>query len=246
MGGKGDKDRTKTERDAKLDDLKRKQGDLEKARGVMAERDSLEEQMRTESDPERKEEIITKAMDKKKELAALGVDGNASAGDLSVKLAQNKDEQQNVKVQQVLQRKGYEDDVRIALARTKEDYGVTRGERESGRNERRSAEDEKMKKSLKEDYEKNQGLGAGEAEQMAELETKKQRLLADDAEAGTPRIDSLTAVGGGSTGSVGPVKDIQQEIKKINEEMRNLLQAIVAETKDQARMVGQYQDSPNY
>jgi len=235
MGGKGDKDRTKTERDLKLDDLKRKQGDLEKAGAVMAERDAAAEAGNFDL-----------ANTKKKELESLGVDANASAGDLSTKLAQNKDEQQNVKVQQVLQRKGYEDDVRIALARTKEDYGVTRDERESGRNERRSAEDEKMKKSLKEDYEKNQGLSAPEAEQMAELETKKQRLLADDAEAGTPRIDSLTAVGGGSTGSVGPVKDIQQEIKKINEEMRNLLQAIVAETKDQARMVGQYQDSPNY
>jgi len=235
MGGKGDKDRTKTERDLKLDDLKRKQGDLEKAGGVMAERDAAAEAGNFDL-----------ANTKKKELESLGVDANASAGDLSTKLAQNKDEQQNVKVQQVLQRKGYEDDVRIALARTKEDYGVTRDERESGRNERRSAEDEKMKKSLKEDYEKNQGLSAGEAEQMAELETKKQRLLADDAEAGTPRIDSLTAVGGGSTGSVGPVKDIQQEIKKINEDMRNLLTDIVVETKSQARMVGQYQDSPNY
>lgn len=235
MGGKGDKDRTKTERDVKLDDLKRKQGDLEKAGAVMAERDAAAEAGNFDL-----------ANTKKKELESLGVDANASAGDLSTKLAQNKDEQQNVKVQQVLQRKGYEDDVRIALARTKEDYGVTRDERESGRNERRSAEDEKMKKGLKEDYEKNQGLNAGEAEQMAELETKRQRLLADDAEAGTPRIDSLTAVGGGSTGSVGPVKDIQQEIKKINEEMRSLLETIVSETQSQARMVGQYQDSPNY
>lgn len=235
MGGKGDKDRTKTERDLKLDDLKRKQGDLEKAGAVMAERDAAAEAGNFDL-----------ANTKKKELESLGVDANASAGDLSTKLAQNKDEQQNVKVQQVLQRKGYEDDVRIALARTKEDYGVTRDERESGRNERRSAEDEKMKKSLKEDYEKNQGLNAPEAEQMAELETKKQRLLADDAEAGTPRIDSLTAVGGGSTGSVGPVKDIQQEIKKINEDMRGLLERIVGETQNQARMVGQYQDSPNY
>jgi hypothetical protein len=246
MGGKGDRDRTRTERDAKLDDLKRKQGDLEKAGGVMAERDAALNAMKNAGSEDEKNAAADLAQTKKAELEALGVSGDASAGDLSTKLAQNKNEQQNVKVEQVVQRKGYEDDVRIAMARTKEDYGVTRDERESGRNERRAAEDEKMKQSLKEDYEKNQGLNAGEAEQMAELETKKQRLLADDAEAGTPRIDSLTAVGGGSTGSVGPVKDIQQEIKKINEEMRSLLETIVSETQNQARMVGQYQDSPNY
>jgi colicin import membrane protein len=246
MGGKGDKDRTKTERDAKLDDLKRKQGDLEKAGGVMAERDAALNAMKNAGSEDEKNAAADLAQKKKAELEALGVSGDASAGALSTRLAQNKNEQQNAKVEQVVQRKGYEDDVRIAMARTKEDYGVTRDERESGRNERRAAEDEKMKQSLKEDYEKNQGLNAGEAEQMAELETKKQRLLADDAEAGTPRIDSLTAVGGGSTGSVGPVKDIQQEIKKINEEMRSLLETIVSETQSQARMVGQYQDSPNY
>ena len=235
MGGKGDKDRTKTERDVKLDDLKRKQGDLEKAGAVMAERDAAA----NAGD-------FDLANTKKKELEALGVSGDASAGDLRTQLAQNQNAQQNVRVQQVLQRKGYEDDVRIAMARTKEDYGVTRAERESGRNERRAAEDEKMKKSLKEDYENNKGLNAGEAEKMAELETKRQRLLADDAEAGTPRIDSLTAVGGGSTGSVGPVKDIQQEIKKINEDMRGLLERIVGETQNQARLVGQYQENMNY
>lgn len=131
------------------------------------------------------------------------------------------------------------------MARTKEDYGVTRDERESGRNERRSAEDEKMKKSLKEDYEKNQGLGAVEAEQMAELETKKQRFLADDAEAGTPRIDSLTAIGGGATGSVGPVKDIQKEILDINKQQQELLAKIAAATYEQMNIVRGYQpDSP--
>jgi hypothetical protein len=227
-------DRDKTERDVKLDDLKRKQGDLEKAGAVLAERDAAI-----------KAGDGKMAMDKKKELEALGVDGNASAEDLRTKLAQNRDEQQNVKAQQVLQRKGYEDDTKIAIARTKEDYGVTREERESGRNERRAAEDEKMKKSLKEDYENNQGMDSDEAENMADLETRKQRLLADDVEAGTPRVDSLTAIGGGATGSVGPVKDVQQEIKQINEEMKNLLQEIIKRTDEQMSMVQQYQpDSP--
>jgi len=227
-------DRDKTERDVKLDDLKRKQGDLEKAGAVLAERDAAI----NAGDGKM-------AMDKKRELEALGVDGNASAEDLRTKLAQNRDEQQNVKAQQVLQRKGYEDDTKIAIARTKEDYGVTREERESGRNERRAAEDEKMKKSLKEDYENNQGMDSDEAENMADLETRKQRLLADDVEAGTPRVDSLTAIGGGATGSVGPVKDVQQEIKQINEEMKNLLQEIIKRTDEQMSMVQQYQpDSP--
>jgi hypothetical protein len=240
-----DNDQGKTERDVKLGDLKRKENDLEKARGAASERDAAIEAMNGAATNEERDRLSAVVADKKKEMESLGVDGNASAGDVSTKLAQNKDEQQNVKVQQVLQRKGYEDDAKIAIARTKEDYGVTRGEREAGRNERRAAEDDKMKKTLKEDYENNQGMSSGEAEKMAELETKKQRLLADDAEAGTPRIDSLTAVGGGATGSVGPVKDIQAEIKKVNEEMRGLLESIVASTNEQMSIVRGYQpDSP--
>ena len=193
----------KTERDVQRDDLKRKQSDLEKARDVAASRDAAVDAGNT-----------TLANTKKKELEALGVDGNASANDISTKIAQNIQNQQNMQAEDVVNRSAAQDDTKLAIARTKEDYGVTSGEREAGREERRRLEDESAKKRLREEYESrgfSGGMG-GEAERMAEMETRKQRLLADDAEAGTPRIDSLTAIGGGATGSVGPVRDVQKEI----------------------------------
>ena len=80
---------------------------------------------------------------------------------------------------------------------------------------------------------------------MAELETRRQRLLADDAEAGTPRVDSLTAVGGGATSSVGPMKNTQEEIKRINEQMLEALTAMEQRTAAMESLANQYQpDSP--
>ena len=232
MGDSGN-DQSKTERDVKLDDLKRKQGDLEQARDVIAERDSLEAKMNDEKDPEKKGGYATQMNEKKEKLESLGVDGNMSAGDVRVKLQQNKAEQQGIKVDQNVQRKDFESETRLAIARTKEDYGVTREEREKGREERKKKEDDATKRSLKEDYEKNKGLSEPEANNMAEFETKKRRLMADAEEAGTPRVDSFTAVGGGATGSVGPVKNVQEEIKKINEEMRKYLEEITKATRAQ-------------
>lgn len=226
----------KTERDVQRDDLKRKQSDLEKARDVAAARDAAVDAGNT-----------ALANTKKKELEALGVDGNASANDISTKIAQNIQNQQNMQAEDVVNRSAAQDDTKLAIARTKEDYGVTSGEREAGREERRRLEDESAKKRLREEYEGrgfSGGMG-GEAERMAEMETRKQRLLADDAEAGTPRIDSLTAIGGGATGSVGPVKDIQKEILDINQQQKSVLDKIFEETLAQKALVNSYMpDSP--
>jgi hypothetical protein len=225
-----------TERDVQRDDLKRKQSDLEKARDVAAARDAAVDAGNT-----------ALANTKKKELEALGVDGNASANDISTKIAQNIQNQQNMRAEDVVNRSAAQDDTKLAIARTKEDYGVTRGEREAGREERRRLEDESAKKRLREEYESrgfSGGMG-GEAERMAEMETRKQRLLADDAEAGAPRIDSLTAIGGGATGSVGPVKNIQEELKRINEQMLEVLTSMDQRTQAMEGMARTYQpDGP--
>ena len=223
----------KTERDVKLDDLKRKQGDLEQAKDVISERDSLEAKMNDEKDPAKKEEIAGQMMGLKEKLESLGVDGSTSAGDIRSQIAQNKAEQKNIKVDQNVQRKDFESETRIAIARTKEDYGVTREERETGRAERKKEEDDATKRTLKEDYEKNKGLSEPEADKMAEYETKNRRLMADAAEAGNARVDSFTAVGGGATASVGPVKDVQGQIQKNTEDMRKYLEEITRATRDQ-------------
>jgi hypothetical protein len=116
----------KTERDVQRDELKRQQGDLEKAGGVMADRDAA-----------LKAGDNDLAQTKKAELEALGVDGNASAGDLRTQLGQNNQAQQNMLAEDVVNRSAAQKETAIAIARTKEDYGVTREDREAGRKERK-------------------------------------------------------------------------------------------------------------
>ena len=171
------------------------------------------------------------------------MDGNASAADLDNRLAQNKQSQQDMMAEDVVNRSSVQNNMKLAVARTKEDYGVTREDREEGRRERRDLEDVEMKKKLKEDYEAKGFSGGkdGEAEKMAEFDTQRQRLQADSDEAGTARVDSLTAIGGGATNSVGPVKDIQKEILNINKKQEELLTTIVAATKAQMDLVKEYQ-----
>lgn len=237
----------KTERDVERDDLKRQGGDLEKARAAAQERDAAIKAMDGATSDEERERLSDVVAKKKEEMASLGVDEGASVRSISTKISQNKQEQETMNVEDVINRKSVQDDVKMALARTKEDYGVTREEREQGRQERRDLEDVDTKKKLKEEYESKgfEGGAGGEAEKMAELETKRQRLLADDAEAGTPRVDSLTAVGGGATGSVGPMKDTQEELKRINEQMLSVLESMEQRTAAMESMANRYQpDSP--
>lgn len=237
----------KTERDVERDDLKRQGGDLEKARAAAQERDAAIKAMDGATSDEERERLSDVVAKKKEEMASLGVDEGASVRSISTKISQNKQEQETMNVEDVINRKSVQDDVKMALARTKEDYGVTREEREQGRQERKDLEDVDTKKKLKEEYE-GKGLSGGadgEAEKMAELETKRQRLLADDAEAGTARIDSLTAVGGGATGSVGPMKNTQEEIKDISKEMSEILKRMEERTARMENLASQYQpDSP--
>lgn len=229
----GDEQGRKTERDVQRDDLKRQQGDLEKARVAAEERDAAIAAGDTET-----------AEQKRKEMASLGVDDAASVQEISSQISGNRQAQQNMLVQDVANRKDAQQGIRLAMARAKEDFGVTRADREAGRQERKDLEDVETKKKLKQEYE-GQGFGAEESEKMAELDAKRQRLLADDAEAGTPRVDSLTAVGGGATGSVGPVKNIQEELKRINEQMLEVLTSMDQRTQAMEGMARTYQpDGP--
>jgi hypothetical protein len=241
------KNAPKTERDVQRDELKRQGGDLEKAKGAAEERDAAIKAMDGATSDEERKRLSDVAAKKKEEMASLGVDEGASVQSISKKISQNKQEQQNMLGEDVVNRASVEQDLKLTIARTKEDYGVTREDREQGRKERKDLEDVETKKSLKEQYERMGYKGGkdGEAEKLAEFDTKRKRLQADADEAGNSRVDSFTAIGGGATNSVGVVKDIQKEILDINKQQQDLLDKILQESLAQKALVQGYQpDSP--
>lgn len=238
----------KTERDVQRDELKRQGGDLEKAKGAAEERDAAIKAMDGATSDEERKRLSDVAAKKKEEMASLGVDEGASVQSISTKISQNKQDQQNMLGEDVVNRASVQQDLKLTIARTKEDYGVTREDREQGRKERKDLEDADTKKKLKEDYEAKGFSGGkdGEAEKLAEFDTKRKRLQADADEAGNSRVDSFTAIGGGATNSVGVVKDIQKEILDINKKQEDLLADILKESREQKALVQGYQpDSPS-
>jgi len=241
------KNAPKTERDVQRDELKRQGGDLEKAKGAAEERDAAIKAMDGATSDKERKRLSDVAAKKKEEMTSLGVDEGASVQSISKKISQNKQEQQNMLGEDVVNRASVEQDLKLTIARTKEDYGVTREDREQGRKERKDLEDVETKKSLKEQYERMGYKGGkdGEAEKLAEFDTKRKRLQADADEAGNSRVDSFTAIGGGATNSVGVVKDIQKEILDINKQQQDLLDKILQESLAQKALVQGYQpDSP--
>ena len=241
------KNAPKTERDVQRDELKRQGGDLERAKGAAEERDAAIKAMDGATSDEERKRLSDVAAKKKEEMTSLGVDEGASVQSISKKISQNKQDQQNMLGEDVVNRASVEQDLKLTIARTKEDYGVTREDREQGRKERKDLEDVETKKSLKEQYERMGYKGGkdGEAEKLAEFDTKRKRLQADADEAGNSRVDSFTAIGGGATNSVGVVKDIQKEILDINKKQEDLLTSILKESLAQKALVQGYQpDSP--
>jgi hypothetical protein len=89
-------------------------------------------------------------------------------------------------------------------------------------------QDEKMKEDLQRSFE-NKGVDPEKASELADQETKRARLETTMNERGTPRVDNLTAMGGGTTGFVGPAVDekgLLKEIDKKAEAQNELLREI--------------------
>jgi hypothetical protein len=126
---------------------------------------------------------------------------------------------------------------RIAMLETQEQFGSAE-QRAAAKAERKRLQDEGTMRSKKQDYMDNQGMDEKEAGALAKAETERDRLVSDMNEAGTARVDSLTAVGGGATGFMGGMKDEDQQkrIAELNEEIKGILQTIEKNSQTQMEL----------
>jgi len=207
----------KTTQEIEREDRTRKRKDLESAEGVVAERDAAISAGNSDL-----------AMAKKKELEALGVDGDATAQDVSLSIRKNKQEEIGAKITEAGGRRQAGREAKITSLTMQEEYATTDGQRATAKRERERLEDEAAVESKAKDF-RGAGFKAKDADKLAKNETEMERLASDIEKEKSTRVDSLTSVGGGS-GFVGltPSQDKMERLRKLTEEQNKTLERIAA------------------
>lgn len=233
------------------ENIKESMAKLDKAKGGVAERDSVRDQMgqqqaaldaARQSGDESAVQAIVKSMqglaDREKELdkilAGLGVDRDSNSQDLAnalrdlgLKLAESQS-------QEIAANRGIKRDADIQRFSMMERYAGSQGDRMFAQSERKRLEDEADREARAAQYSKT--MDPGDAEQLAAKEVELSRIQKDIDEAGVGRVDSLTAVGGGATGFLGGMRgDTQERIADLNEEIKNILTRIDQKSSEQMR-----------
>ena len=218
----------KTTQEIEREDRTRQRKDLESAEGVVAERDAALKTMENAGSKEEKNAAADLVMAKKKELEALGVDGNATAQDVSLSIRKNKQEEIGAKITEAGGRRQAGRGAKITSLTMQEEYATTDGQRATAKRERERLEDEAAVESKAKDF-RGAGFKAKDADKLAKNETEMERLASDIEKEKSTRVDSLTSVGGGS-GFVGltPSQDKMERLRKLTEEQNKTLERIAA------------------
>ena len=218
----------KTTQEIEREDRTRQRKDLESAEGVVAERDAALKTMENAGSKEEKNAAADLVMAKKKELEALGVDGNATAQDVSLSIRKNKQEEIGAKITEAGGRRQAGRVAKITSLTMQEEYATTDGQRATAKRERERLEDEAAVESKAKDF-RGAGFKAKDADKLAKNETEMERLASDIEKEKSTRVDSLTSVGGGS-GFVGltPSQDKMERLRKLTEEQNKTLERIAA------------------
>ncbi len=211
----------KTTQEIEREDRTRKRKDLESAEGVVAERDAAIKAGNTDL-----------AMAKKKELESLGVDANATAQDVSLAIRKNKQEEIGAQIAEAGGRRQSGREAKIASLTMQEEYATTDKQRETARKEKERLQDEAVSESKAKEF-RDAGFDSPDADKLAKNATEMERLASDIEKQRTTRVDSLTAVGGGS-GFVGltPSQDKLDRLRELTQKQNELLDKI---SKDNAR-----------
>lgn len=211
----------KTTQEIEREDRTRKRKDLESAEGVVAERDAAIKAGNTDL-----------AMAKKKELESLGVDANATAQDVSLAIRKNKQEEIGAQIAEAGGRRQSGREAKIASLTMQEEYAVTDKQRAQAKKDREKLEDEASTESKAKSF-RDAGFKSKDADKLAKNETEMERLASDIEREKSTRVDSLTAVGGGS-GFVGltPSQDKLDRLRELTQKQNELLDKI---SKDNAR-----------
>jgi hypothetical protein len=223
----------KTTQEIEREDRTRKRKDLESAEGVVAERDAAVKAMEGATSDKERVRLSDVVMAKKKELEALGVDANATAQDVSLAIRKNKQEEIGAQISEAGGRRQSGREAKIASLTMQEEYAVTDKQRAKAKKDREKLEDEASTESKAKSF-RDAGFKSKDADKLAKNETEMERLASDIEREKSTRVDSLTAVGGGS-GFVGltPSQDKLDRLRELTQKQNELLDKI-SKTNDSA------------
>lgn len=205
----------KSEVDMRINDEKKTRQKAEEAKALVAEREALRA---SGASPDAEQEL-------NRRIAALGFDKNTNSQDINAAIKQSQLNEADLRTQQVEANRNIKRDAEIQSLSAQEKYAPNQEARKTAKEKREKLEDEAAIEEKTAQYSKT--MDQGKARDVATKETELQRLMTRADEAGTPRVDSLTAVGGGATGFIGsnPV-DIQKDIRKKTDELAGLLKTV--------------------
>lgn len=211
-----------SEIDLRIADVQRTRSRAEEAQALVAERDALRESGGN-----------TDELDKR--IAELGFDKNTNAQDIQSTIKKSDLDEDALRTQQIGENRQIERNARIQSLSMQEKFAPTTEARERLKKEREGLEDQATVEAKTAQY--SQTMDPELAKELATQETQLDRLKTRDEEAGTPRVDSLTAVGGGATGFMGASPaDIQKEIKAKTVELADTLKKVNEALREQTAL----------
>jgi hypothetical protein len=147
-------------------------------------------------------------------------------------IRKNKQEEIGAKIAEAGGRRESGRAAKIASLTMQEEYAVTDKQRAQAKRDREKLEDESSTESKAKGF-RDAGFKSKDADKLAKNETEMERLASDIEREKSTRVDSLTAVGGGS-GFVGltPSQDKLDRLRELTQKQNELLDKI---SKDNAR-----------
>jgi hypothetical protein len=226
----------KTEFDVRKENRDKELRDLDKAQPLVAQRDALEEAKAAGQGTPEGDKAINELTRK---LKGLGIEESETSQDVNTKRNKNKTEDAADIARKTDDAEQIGRDMKIKMAETQMNYGQNPREAEA---RMKSLQDEKSVSDLSRQYE-DKGIDPTKAKELATLETERARIQTTMDEVGTPKVDNLTAMGGGATGFVGVAvdeKSLLKELDKKADEQNKILEEINQQNKQQAQIANQF------
>jgi len=226
----------KTEFDVRKENRDKELSDLDKAQPLVAQRDALEEAKAAGLGSPESDKTINELTRK---LKGLGIEEGETSQDVNTKRNKNKTEDAADIARKTDDAEQIGRDMKIKMAETQMNYGQNPREAET---RMKKLQDEKSVSDLSRQYE-DKGIDPTKAKELATLETERARIQTTMDEVGTPKVDNLTAMGGGATGFVGVAvdeKSLLKELDKKADEQNKILEEINQQNKQQAQIANQF------
>ncbi|NBQ47246.1 MAG: hypothetical protein EBU33_02165 [Sphingobacteriia bacterium] len=174
-----------------------------------------------------------------RKLKGLGIEEGETSQDVNTKRNKNKTDDAADIARKTDDAEQIGRDMKIKMAETQMNYGQNPREAEA---RMKSLQAEKSVSDLSRQYE-DKGIDPTKAKELATLETERARIQTTMEERGTPKVDNLTAMGGGVTGFVGQAvdeKSLLKELDKKADEQNKILEEINQQNKEQAQIANQF------